>query len=106
MGVESLYREIAERAVRGAGGRALLRPADAIQMINRAAEAGVPIVQVGGLPLGSGEPRRSALAMVDFSASVADGHGCWTQAEAFIQRRVEDGLGFELTLGDDPINAA
>ena len=105
MGAESLYREIAERAVPG-GGRALLRPADAIQMINRAAEAGVPIVRVDGFPLGPGETGASAGDVADFAAPVADGHGCWTEAEAFIQARAEGGLGFELTLGDDPINAA
>ncbi|HYW06629.1 MAG TPA: hypothetical protein VE913_06720 [Longimicrobium sp.] len=106
MGAESLNREFAERSVLAGGGRSLLRLADALQMINRAAEAGVPIVRVDGFPLDPNDSRASSGVAADFSAPVADGHGCWTEAEAFIQERAEGRLGFALTLGADPINAA
>jgi hypothetical protein len=41
----------------------------------------------------------------DFAAAVAEGHGCWEDAEAFVRARRRQGLVFEVMLGDDPIEA-
>jgi len=105
MPAEALHREFAALAVPSSGGRLLLRPADAARLIDRAAEAGIPIVRIDGFSPGPGEPR-SAEDGADFSAEVAEGHGCWSEAEAFLRERADRELVFELTLGADPINAA
>lgn len=106
MEAESLHREFAGRAVAHGGGLQLLRPADAIQLVNRAAEAGVPVVAVRGFQIGPEGTRPSTENAADYSDAVGDGHGCWTDAEAFIRAREADGLVFQLSLGDDPLNAA
>ena len=102
MKAERLEREFADRAVRLPGASLLLRPADAIDLISRAADEGVPIVGIDGVRSG-GDSRLDHLA--DFSSQVADGHGCWQEADTFIRARKDDGLVFGLTLGDDPVEA-
>jgi hypothetical protein len=106
MEAEILAREFASRAVPHHGGHLLLTAADAILLINRAAEAGVPIVRVDGLRPGADGAAPARDETADFSAAAGDGHGCWTEAEDFVRARMERGLVFELTLGPDPINAA
>ncbi|MBD0319462.1 MAG: hypothetical protein ICV87_03960 [Gemmatimonadetes bacterium] len=106
MEAESLHREFADRAVAHGGGLQLLRAADAILLVNRAAEAGVPIVAVRGFEIGHEGTRPSTADAADFSAPVAEGHGCWTEAEAFIRACETEGLVFNLDLGPDPLNAA
>ena len=99
---ELLTREFAARSVRPGGGL-LLQPADAIALVDRAAEEGVPIVSVSGMVPDSTpvEPPREHAA--DYSPRVAEGHGCWQEADQFIRERSQLGLVFELTLGDDPV---
>ena len=104
MEAESLYREFSNRAVPSSGGGLLLRPEDALQLVNRAAEAGVPILRVDGVHLTPDGARPEEAA--DFSADAGQGHGCWTDAEAFVRDHRDRGLVFAITLGDDPINAA
>lgn len=103
MEAQTLLREFAPRAAPYRDGLLLFRADDALQLVNRAAEAGVPVVRIGGRHEGSGQlPDDGA----DFAAAVREGHGCWTEAEAFIRGRQDRGLLFEVTLGDDPLNAA
>lgn len=102
MKADLLKLEFATDAVPDADGRLLLESGDTIALIDRATEEGVPIVAVRGLADRSGgTPQETA----DFSAAVAEGHGCWQDAEAFIRARRHQGLVFEVTLGDDPIEA-
>jgi len=105
MKAERLEREFADRGVRHREGGILLRPSDAIDLVGRAADEGVPIVTVDerrvteDVDASQSAPRRVA----DFSARVAEGHGCWEEAEAVIRQRGAPGAVFALTLGDDPI---
>jgi len=105
MKAERLEREFADRAVPGHGGLLLLRPEDALALVSRAAEEGVPILGVDGFLLTESSTESPLEHLADFSSRVADGHGCWQEADAFIQARRNLGLVFELTLGDDPIEA-
>ncbi len=106
MEAESLVREFASRAVAQEAGHMLLEGADAIVLINKAAEAGVPVVRVDGYRSGAEGTTASPEDVADFAAAAGEGHGCWTEAEEFVRGRMERGLVFELTLGPDPINAA
>jgi hypothetical protein len=109
---ELLEREFAPRRVSNAGGL-LLRSADALELIDRAAEEGVPIVAIDGVRVSAergGSPADSpvesrAERLADFSSAVAEGHGCWDHAEAFVRERSSRGLVFGVSLGDDPIEA-
>jgi len=103
MKAELLHEEFAPRSVAGGAERLLLRPADAVDLISRASEEGVPIVRVERADF---PPGRGALALervADFSAAVAEGHGCWDEAEHVVLSQQEREVAFELTLGDDPI---
>lgn len=102
MKADLLKLEFATEAVPDTHGRLLLAPGDTIALIDRATEEGVPIVAVRGLADG---PARQEPVAADFSAAVAEGHGCWAEAEAFIRARRARGLVFEVTLGNDPIEA-
>jgi hypothetical protein len=106
MEAEILAREFASRAVPHHGGHLLLTATDTILLINRAAEAGVPVVRVDGLRPGPDGTAPARGETADFSAAAGEGHGCWTEAEEFVRARMEPGLVFELTLGTDPLNAA
>ena len=115
MKAELLEREFAPRRVPNAEGL-LLRSQDVLELIDRAAEEGVPIVAIDGVRVGAdrdGSPadrvagvvERAPERLADFSSSVAEGHGCWDHAEAFVRERSSRGLVFGVRLGDDPIEA-
>ena len=87
------------------GGLLLLAPADALALINRAADEGVPILGVDGFRITQTTTESPLEHLADFSSAVSEGHGCWQQAEAFVRARSEHGLLFEVSLGDDPIEA-
>lgn len=103
MKAELLHEEFAPRSLARETDHLLLRPADAVDLVGRAAEEGVPIVRVArtDLPPHSGELSLERVA--DFSAAVAEGHGCWDRAEHVILSQQAHEVAFELTLGDDPI---
>ena len=105
MKAERLEREFADRGVPDRGGLLLLRPEDALALVDRAAEEGVPILGVDGRLLSETSTASPLEHLADFTSRVAEGHGCWQEAEAFIQARRDRGLVFELTLGDDPVEA-
>ena len=98
MKADLLRTEFASDAVPSADGRLLLDPGDTLALIGRATEEGVPIVAVVGVADGGADA-------ADFAAAVAEGHGCWEDAEAFVRARRKQGLVFEVMLGDDPIEA-
>jgi len=102
---DTLYRNFAGRSVPSAGTRLLLHAADALQLVNASAEAGVPVVEVDAFLIGPGASV-SPGDVADFSATVCEGHGCWTDAETFIRDHTDRGLVFEITLGGDPLNWA
>jgi hypothetical protein len=102
MEADRIRKEFADRVVPLDGHPLVLRSDDALQLINRAAERGVPVVVVDGLEPG-GSPRHET---ADFSAAVGEGHGCWIEAEAFVRDRMDRGMVFSLALGSDPLNAA
>jgi hypothetical protein len=100
MKADLLAREFSADVVPNADGRLLLEPGDTLALIDRATEEGVPIVAVRGLA----DARAAAPAeSADFARAVAEGHGCWADADAFVRARRARGLVFEVTLGDDPI---
>ncbi len=103
MKADLLTHEFASDAVPNADGRLLLDPGDTLALISRATEEGVPIVAVRGVV--DGRVAGAAPESADFAAAVAEGHGCWADADAFVRARRAKGLVFELTLGDDPIEA-
>lgn len=105
MKAERLVREFVDRAVPSGGGPLLLRVADALALVNRAAEEGVPVVGVDSLRVTERAVEVPAEHAADFSSAVAEGHGCWQAADAFIRERGGLGLVFGLTLGNDPIEA-
>jgi hypothetical protein len=101
MKADLLRHEFASDAVPDADGRLLLEPGDTIALIDRATEEGVPIVAVRGVPDARHAAARADAA--DYAAAVAEGHGCWADADAFVRAHRGQGLVFEVTLGDDPI---
>ncbi|MFL5562413.1 MAG: hypothetical protein ACJ79K_13145 [Gemmatimonadaceae bacterium] len=101
-----LREEFRARGRTGADGALLLWPADALDLVNRAADEGVPIVRITCVAQsgsGIGATRDAADHRIDFTHEVSEGHGCWEAAEAFIARRGELGLLFDVALGDDPL---
>jgi hypothetical protein len=100
-----LVREFADRIVQPNDGRLVLQPADAIELVDRAAEEGVPIVRVAGARATEAPVALAIEREADFSPQVRAGHGCWQDADAFIRERSGLGLVFELMLGDDPVEA-
>ena len=96
MKADLLEEEFRPRAVDERARALLLRPDDAIELVNRAADEGVPILPVR-------RPVEEDTA--DFTPSVGQGHGCWEAADAFIRQRSGRGLVFSIALGDDPIQA-
>jgi hypothetical protein len=102
---ERLKREFADRAVSNHASLLLLRPADAIELISRAAEEGVPVLGIDGARATATSAGPPLDRIADFSSAVASGHGCWQDAETVIRERGDLGLVFDLALGDDPIEA-
>jgi len=102
---ERLEREFSERAVPNGDGLLLFRQADALTLVSRAAEEGVPIREIAGFRLGESTTEPLAEHREDFSSAVAEGHGCWREAEEFVGRRDAPGVLFRLRLGSDPIEA-
>ncbi len=103
MKAEILEREFRSRSAAPSETLLLLAGADALALIDRAAEEGVPIVGIHGFRVGGGEAEPDRDQIADYSAAVAEGHGCWEDAETFIRARSDTDLVFELTLGDDPV---
>jgi hypothetical protein len=105
MKADLLRHEFASDAVPSADGRLLLDPGDTLALIDRATEEGVPIVAVRGVAdvKGGAGMEASATDAVDYRAAVAEGHGCWADADAFVRAHRRRGLVFEVLLGDDPI---
>ena len=104
MKAQRLEKEFRQRASNGNQGRLLLRAADAIELVSRAAEEGVPIlgVSAGDAPSGG---KDVSTDRADYSAAVSQGHGCWAEAEAFIREKSSKAFQFEVVLGDDPVEA-
>ena len=105
MKAERLEKQFAPRSVPYRGGLLLFQPADAIALVRSAADEGVPILGLDGMRVTETTMESPIEHLVDYSRRVATGHGCWEEAEAFIRERERDGLVFEVTLGDDPVEA-
>lgn len=105
MKAEHLEKEFASRSVPHRAGLLLFQPDDAIDLVRTAADEGVPILGLDGFRVTKSTTESPLEHLADYSDRVAAGHGCWQEAEAFIRERQEAGLLFEVTLGDDPIEA-
>ncbi|MFL5606608.1 MAG: hypothetical protein ACJ8AD_09200 [Gemmatimonadaceae bacterium] len=105
MKAEMLETEFRVRSVPSSGNLLLLTPTDAIALVRRAADEGVPILGIHGFFMTPESTESPLEHIADFSKAVANGHGCWQEAEAFIRERIATDLVFELTLGDDPVEA-
>lgn len=81
----------------------LLPMADAVELVNRAADEGVPILRIVGVEPADVQPKASPEHIADFRHDVEEGHGCWEAAEAFIRRHSALPLLFDVALGDDPL---
>ena len=103
MKAERLYAQFRSRGVPSQEGVLLLQAADALDLIEEAGDEGVPVVGVDGMRVAADATESPLDQVADFSARVAEGHGCWAEAEAFIRERADQGLAFEITLGDDPL---
>jgi hypothetical protein len=100
-----LEAEFDGRRVRYQGSLLLLEGSDAIALIRRAAEEGVPILGVNCLILSDDGTREPIDQIADYSAAVGQGHGCWEAAEAHVAARLSGVYVFEIVLGDDPVEA-
>ena len=98
MNATELEHEFAPRAVPYSGGLQLLGPDDALALVRRAAEEGVPVLGVDGMLLSERSTESPIEHIADFSAAVARGDGCWGPAASFIAERRGLGLGFEVVL--------
>jgi hypothetical protein len=109
MKADLLRHEFASEAVPSADGRLLLDPDATLALIDRATEEGVPIVALRGVAAaGAGAPVGATAApadSADYAHDVAEGHGCWANADAFVRAHLDRGLVFEVALGGDPIEA-
>lgn len=103
MKAERLEREFAARGVPCSGGLLLLRPSDALALVRRASEEGVPILGVDGFQLTAKGTEAPLDHIADFSSDVTVDDGCWDAAEAFLRGRGNLGMLFELALGNDPM---
>jgi len=103
MKAERLYTEFRAHGVANPGGRLLLRASDAVALVAEAADEGVPILGIDVRRVVAGAVDPSSEDRADFRAQVAEGHGCWADAEAFIRAQHGAEPLFELTLGDDPL---
>jgi len=105
MKADRLLNEFSTRRVSPPDAPLRLDADDALELVDHATEEGVPIVAIAVFR----EPDVGARARpddaADFSSGVAEGHGCWDVAEAFIQERRHLGVAFQLALGVDPIEA-
>ena len=100
---DQLKEEFRDRGRTGSDGSLLLWSTDAVDLVNRAADEGVPILAIN-LVAPAGKAADAALDhRADSRREVSGGHGCWEAADAFIRRRGELGLLFRLDLGDDPL---
>lgn len=106
MKADALYAAFRSRGVPGRGALPLLPVADALDLVAEAADEGVPIRRVHGTRASgaaTASPGSPSGPVVDFGDRVAEGHGCWAEAEAFLRERADAGLVFEIALGDDPL---
>lgn len=103
MKADLIEREFAPRGVKNSAGLLLLRAIDAIELVNQAADEGVPIIGVEGFRVTTAGTESPAEHIADYSTLVAQGHGCWQDAEKFIRERTDSDLVFEIVLGDDPL---
>jgi pyruvate kinase len=103
MKAEKLYAQFRARSIPSRGGLLLLTATDALELLEEAADEGVPVLGVDGMRVTAQATESPLEHAADYSARVAEGHGCWVEAEAFIRERATQGLAFEVTLGDDPL---
>ena len=106
MKATDLQREFTSRAVLYTGGLLLLAPEDASELVQRAAQAGIPVLGVDGMFLRERGTESPVEHIADFSAAVAQGDGCWGPADTFINERRSLGMVFEVVLAESHLPAA
>jgi hypothetical protein len=105
MKADRLYAEFRTHGVAGPGDRLLLRAGDAVALVAEAADEGVPILGIDVQRAVAGDTPPSPQHLADFRARVAEGHGCWAEAEACIRAQDGAALLFAVMLGGDPLEA-
>jgi hypothetical protein len=103
---DDLKREFAQRAVPCSGGLLLLWADDAIALVRRAASVGAPVLGVDGMFVSARGTESPIEHIADYAAAVAQGDGCWSGAESFIEERRHLGMAFEVVLGDSNVHAS
>jgi hypothetical protein len=99
MNADDLEYEFASCAVPNGGGLLLLAVDDAVALVRRAADSGIPIFGVDGMFVSARGTESPIKHIADYSAAVAAGDGSWGWAEAFINERRPLGMVFEVVLG-------
>ena len=94
-----LEREFVARAISHSGGLLMLQTDDALALVLRAEEERIPILGVDGFIVAPHRTMSPIEHIVDYSNSVSDELGNWSDAWRFIQQRRNMGLVFEITLG-------
>lgn len=89
----------ASRGVRR-GGLLMLPPADALALVRRARAEGIAVLGVDGFLLGPDSTRPVPGDTLDLSGASIPADP-WSDAEAFLERRLDSGLHFEVVLGQD-----
>src|SRR5436305_9702223 len=99
MKAQRLEAQFASRSAQTRGGLLLFQSADAIDLIRSAADEGVPILGINGIRQKESMTASPVQHLADYSRHVADGHGCWAEAEAYVREREHADLLFAGTLG-------
>ena len=100
MNADDLEREFEARAVPYSGGLLLLNAADAILLVQHAEAARIPILGVDCFLISPGATESPIEHILNCSAAVSRGHGCWRAATGHIEERRHLGMVFEVVLGD------
>jgi hypothetical protein len=93
----SIAREFINRGTLR-GGVLLLEPSDALAMIERAEQLGVPVLGIDGFRMTETTTQPDMEHSIDLSST---GHGAWHEAGEFISARADRGLMFEVVADED-----
>src|SRR2546422_11581630 len=82
------------------GGLLLLPPTDAIDLINRSRQEGVPVLGIDGFRITAATTQPVMEHSVDFSMEEDSDRtvDVWDEAELFVRKRQHQGLVFEIVL--------
>jgi hypothetical protein len=98
--LNAIEKEFRSRA-RMPGSVLMLRPADAIEMVQKCRQSKVPVVGIDGFvlhqPQGT-EPTIDTIDLSDASLDAESKNNCWDLAESFLKNRLQKDLWFEVCM--------